>query len=194
MPLVTQSKLCGSFLKSQQSRISKNVVVEFQIFGRCLWVYLGNAGGIASWNQCSGLMTFKYVSLSADPCLPDLYPDPAFCHWPSKRQQKTNSKKFFCPLLFEGTSVHVHIFSKISPKEVNKGIFFLFCLMIEGWWKELDPYLWLMDPDSGGLKQLIRIRITAWNAFHKALLPVCLSLSCGKCRVFDSFESSLREC
>ncbi len=43
-----------------------------------------------------------------------------FHHWPSRCQQKTNKKKFFCIVLFEGT-VLLHNFSKIkNQKEVTK--------------------------------------------------------------------------
>jgi hypothetical protein len=52
---------------------------------------------------CSGSVTFCYGSGSADPYLwlMDLAPDPAFCQWASKRQQKV----LFCllPLRIFGT-------------------------------------------------------------------------------------------
>ncbi len=54
-----------------------------------------------------------------------------FRHWPSRRQQKTNKKKFFC-LYCNILKVHLHNFSKIkSSKEVTNR---------------------LVDPDPGGPK------------------------------------------
>ncbi len=57
-----------------------------------------------------------------------------FRHWPSRRQQKTNFKKFFCIYFLK---VHLHHFLKTkSQKEVtssrNQGFSYYFCLMIEG--------------------------------------------------------------
>ncbi len=112
---------------------------------------------ISACPQCFGSMTFwcGSGSGSADPCLRLMYPDPDpgsgscyFRHWHSRCQQKTNKKKFFYLLLFEGTFT---LFfkdkkCKISHKTVGIKVF----LTIFACWKK-DPhpdlYLWLMDPD-----------------------------------------------
>ncbi len=57
-----------------------------------------------------------------------------FSHWPSRRQPKTNLKKFFCLLL---SKLHSHHFSKIKSKKKsqnsrNQGFSSYFCLIIEG--------------------------------------------------------------
>ncbi len=54
-----------------------------------------------------------------------------FHHSPSRRQQKTNFKKFFCKLLFEGTFFK----DKKSKRFTNsrtQGFSYYFCLTIEG--------------------------------------------------------------
>jgi hypothetical protein len=57
----------------------------------------------------------------------------SFRHWPSRCQQKTNKKKFFCLLLFEGTFPS---FSKVKSQKTsqssrNQGFSYYFCLVIE---------------------------------------------------------------
>ncbi len=82
-------------------------------------------------HQCSGSMTFwcgsgSGGSGSADPCLWSCY----IHHWPSRRQQKTNKKRFSAYYFLK---VHLHHFSKIkSQKEVKNQSYF--CLMIEVSW------------------------------------------------------------
>ncbi len=67
-----------------------------------------------------------------------------FHHWPSRRQQKTNLKKF---LLINFWGYIYIIFLKKKSKRSHK---------TSGWYNDPDPdpYLWLMDPDSdpGGQK------------------------------------------
>ncbi len=55
-----------------------------------------NADPDLTLNQCSEYMTFWCGSGSRS-CY--------FSHWPSRRQQKNNKKRFFCVLLVEGTFI-----------------------------------------------------------------------------------------
>ncbi len=69
---------------------------------------------------------------------PDRDSDPGllfFFHWPSRRREKTNLKKVFCLLLFEGT--FTLFFKDKKSKRSHKTVVFIgfsyyFCLMIEG--------------------------------------------------------------
>ncbi len=69
-----------------------------------------------------------------------------FRHWPLRSRQKLIYKKVFCLLLFEATFIS---FSKIKgPIEVKKTVgIMVFLTIFAWWWKDLDPYLWLVDPD-----------------------------------------------
>jgi hypothetical protein len=63
--------------------------------------------------------------------------DPAIFVIDLQDAKKNNIKKIFCLLLFEGTRLHSHNFSKIksqkeSQKSSNKGFSYYFCMMIEG--------------------------------------------------------------
>ncbi len=58
-----------------------------------------------------------------------------FCHWPSRRQHKTNLFKGFSAYYF--LKVHLHHFSKTKSKKKsqnsrNQGFSYYFCLLIEG--------------------------------------------------------------
>ncbi len=54
-----------------------------------------------------------------------------FCNWLSRRQQKTNKKKFFCLLIFVGTFTSFFKEQKVKKKSRNsrnQGFFLLFLL------------------------------------------------------------------
>ncbi len=68
-----------------------------------------------------------------------------FRHWPSRCQQKTNLKKVFCLLLFEGTFTS---FSKIKSKKKshssrNRRFSYYFCLVIEGSGSRRPRNMWI---------------------------------------------------
>jgi hypothetical protein len=134
-----------------------------------------------SVNQCSGSMTFWCGSGpgSADPCL-WLYGSGFGCgsscfrHWPSRGQQKTILKTFFCILPTFWRYIYI-IFLKKSKRRKrrrNQGFSYYFCLMIEGSGSGTAPYpdpcLCLMDPDPDPEgPQHIRIKCTSvgWGAW-----------------------------
>ncbi len=80
-----------------------------------------------------------------------------FRHWTSRRQQKSNLfKKFFYLLLFEGAFTSFSK-NKVKKKSQHRTVGIKIFLTIFAWWYkdlDLDPYLWLMDPDPdpGGPK------------------------------------------
>ncbi len=75
-----------------------------------------------------------------------------FRHWPSRFQQKTNFlNKFFCLLLLEGTFTPFFKDKKSKTSHKTAGIK-VFLTIFASWYKDPDPYLWLMDPDPGGPK------------------------------------------
>ncbi len=81
---------------------------------------------------------------------------------------KTPTKnKFFCLLLFEGT--FTYFFKDKKSKRSHKTVGIKVLLTIFDWWEknldpdpDLDPYLWLTNPDPGGPKH-IRIPIRICN-------------------------------
>ncbi len=46
---------------------------------------------------------------------------------------------------------YITLFFK-DKKSKRKFFYYYFCLLIEGCWKDPDPYLWLTNPDPGGPK------------------------------------------
>jgi hypothetical protein len=74
-----------------------------------------------------------------------------FRHWPSRCLQKLIFKQFFFLLLFEDT--FTSFFKDKKYKRSNKTVGFkVFLNFFACWEKDLDPDLWLMNPDPGGPK------------------------------------------
>ncbi len=69
----------------------------------------------------------------------------SFRLWPSRRQQ-IKKKKYFLLITF-WRYIYITLRNKMSQNSRNKG----FSLFV-WWWKDLDPFLWLTDPDPGGPK------------------------------------------
>ncbi len=102
-------------------------------------------------------MTFWCGSGSGDPCLwlMDSDPDPAIFVTNLQDANKKLTEKKVSDYYFLKVPFIYIIFqskkTKRSHKTVGIDVFiFIFCLMIEGWYKDPDQYLWLMDPDPGG--------------------------------------------
>ncbi len=116
-----------------------------------------------SCRQCSGSMKFwgGSGSLSADPCLWLVDPDPGswirILLFLSLTFQDASKKLIFNTIFsaYYFLKVHLHNFSKIkSQKEPqnsrNQGFSYKFCMMIEGSGSRAGSgsgYLWLLDPD-----------------------------------------------
>ncbi len=113
--------------------------------------------------QCCGSMTFwsGSGSGSADPCLWLMDPDPAFfvIDLQDASKKLIFNTIFFCLLLFKGKFTS---FFKIKcQKESQIKVF----LTIFAWWykdPDPDPYIWLVDPDPGGPKNMWIRWIRIW--------------------------------
>ncbi len=117
-----------------------------------------------SFRQCCGSMKFWYGSGSPDPYLWLMDPDPTSDPTPFFIDFK-DAKKYFFPyfFLFLTCPQAHHLQSKKFNFLLKFCVKILFCrhcfsplniFMRKGKDPDPDPYLWLMDPNPGGLKHL----------------------------------------
>ncbi len=127
------------------------------------------------WSVCKisiiyimALLTFwcGSGSGSSDPCLwlmdPDSDPVPGsgscyFRHWASRCQQKTNFKKVFLLVTFEGTFTSFFKDKKSRRSHKTLGIEAYFLHFLLAYWRNriqsrIRIHTWLVDPDPGGPK------------------------------------------
>ncbi len=106
---------------------------------------------IETENQCCGYMTLWCGSMPLTNGSGSFY----FRHWPSSCQQKTNKKKVF--LFITNTFWRcIYIILKKSKRSHKTGGIKVFLPIFAWRLKDLDSdpyrYLFLIDPDPGGLK------------------------------------------